>query len=139
MDHDQTSTDASRRGSSGTLLSPEVDIAGESDKFYMLKKDSQRRKTLAKVLDQDNFVICDLWMKKIESKSKGETIITTQHLFKMLTAFKEDLVNTSSHAIVKTVKDLKVELDFEGAAINQLQLAVCLYQVRLTRYMLYQQ
>jgi len=59
-----------RRFSSNTLLSPDIESPKESaeqDGFYLLKKDSQRRTTLTRVLAQDEKKICDVWMKSIES------------------------------------------------------------------------
>lgn len=50
LDCETDSPHTERRNSSGTLLSPEVDTTIETDGFYLLKKDSQRRTTLAKVL-----------------------------------------------------------------------------------------
>lgn len=77
-----------RRSSSGGLLSPEVELStgtkgtapslveGEQDGFYLLKKDSQRRTTLSRVLAQDGVKICDVWMTKIRTKHLGETVLT---------------------------------------------------------------
>lgn len=78
-----------RRSSSGGLLSPEVELTGsasgksgpglnetnESDGFYLLKKDSQRRVTLSKVLTNDELKICAVWMDQIENNNKGEVVI----------------------------------------------------------------
>lgn len=68
------------------LLSPEVDLTGsiskpmteasESDGFYMLKKDSQRRTTLSKVLDHDEAKICNVWMEKIENNHNVHVVIS---------------------------------------------------------------
>jgi len=56
----------------------------ESDGFYLLKKDSQRRTTLAKVLANDGKKICDLWMQKVHDKYLGETVLTPDHLHKYI-------------------------------------------------------
>lgn len=76
-----------RRNSSGTLLSPEIDLAsgtsksvsgpdsGEEGGFYMLKKDSQRRATLYKVLTHDASKICEVWMEKIITDRKESVVI----------------------------------------------------------------
>lgn len=72
-----------RRSSSGGLMSPEVEGgpkggAGpptEQDGFYLLKKDSQRRMTLSRVLTQDQNNICQVWLKNIHQDA-GETVLT---------------------------------------------------------------
>lgn len=67
-----------RRSSSGGLTSPEGELrngaGGQEDGFYMLKKDSERRMTLNKVLTQDEVKICDDWMNNIY-KELGESIL----------------------------------------------------------------
>lgn len=65
LDCDSESTNNERRNSSGSLLSPEVEAGGDTDGFYLLKKDSQRRTTLAKVLAHDGSKICDVWLQKV--------------------------------------------------------------------------
>lgn len=60
---------------SGTSSKP-LGEASETDGFYMLKKDSQRRTTLSKVLSQDEAKICDVWMDKIENNHKVQVAIT---------------------------------------------------------------
>lgn len=72
-----TAYSLNRRSSTGVLLSPEVELMGtvskrlgdtlESDGFYLLKKDSQRRATLSKVLSHDEAKICNVWLEKIEN------------------------------------------------------------------------
>lgn len=127
LEPDQEGTQ--RRGSSGTLLSPEVDNGLESDGFYLLKKDSQRRTTLSKVLAQDNHKICDLWMQKIRDKYLGETVLTTKHLTTLMEGLKDYITHQSVSIIENAVRQLKEELDFDSIAINQLQFAIYLYQV----------
>lgn len=68
-----------RRSSSGGLTSPEGEPRNgapgqdaEQDGFYMLKKDSQRRMTLSRVLTQDEIKICEDWMENI-SQQIGDT------------------------------------------------------------------
>lgn len=87
-EHDhETPFNMNRRSSSGVLLSPEVELTGsiiskpmteasESDGFYMLKKDSQRRTTLSKVLAHDEQKICDVWMDKIENNHNVHLVIS---------------------------------------------------------------
>lgn len=53
----------------------------------MLKKDSQRRATLSKVLKHDEPKICDVWMDKIENNHKVQVVISKVSciLFQLLT------------------------------------------------------
>jgi mitogen-activated protein kinase kinase kinase 5 len=74
-----------RRSSGGVLLSPEIDVSStsksvaletnENDGFYLLKKDSQRRQTLSKVLTQDEQKICMVWMDKIENDRPEKIVL----------------------------------------------------------------
>ncbi|KAK4881515.1 hypothetical protein RN001_004834 [Aquatica leii] len=128
LDMDPDADGQQRRGSTGTLLSPEVDIGIETDGFYLLKKDSQRRTTLAKVLAQDGAKICELWLQKIRTKYLGETVLTLHHLAKLMGGLKEYLTEQSVSVVETTVRHLKEELDFDATAINQLQFAIYLYQ-----------
>lgn len=87
VDQESSSYGLDRRNSSGTLLSPEIDVSAgttktvsggdtnEGEGFYLLKKDSQRRATLFKVLTQDKTKICDVWMLKIEAELKDSVKI----------------------------------------------------------------
>ena len=64
------------------IESPFVEIVGqlgqkageEQEGFYLLKKDSQRRMTLTRVLSQDEAKICDVWMRSIH-QDVGQTVL----------------------------------------------------------------
>lgn len=81
-----------RRCSSTGLMSPDVDVPGtstskqpgfgetaENDGFYLLKKDSQRRTTLSKVLQHDEKTICEVWLEKMQSEHKVQIVIQMVH------------------------------------------------------------
>lgn len=46
----------------------------EQEGFYLLKKDSQRRMTLTRVLNQDEAKICEVWMRGIY-QAEGQTVL----------------------------------------------------------------
>ncbi|XP_076252318.1 apoptotic signal-regulating kinase 1 isoform X2 [Rhynchophorus ferrugineus] len=115
------------RRNSGTLLSPETEGA-DTDGFYLLRKDSQRRTTLAKVLTNDANKICELWLQKIKDKYLGETVLTLDHLHKILDGLKNYVTNQFPSIVENTIKQVKEELDYDSAAIHQLQFAIYLYQ-----------
>ncbi|CAH1106010.1 unnamed protein product [Psylliodes chrysocephalus] len=128
LDCETDSPHTERRNSSGTLLSPEVDTTIETDGFYLLKKDSQRRTTLAKVLANDGLKICEVWMQKVRDKYLGETVLTEKHLYRLMDGLKSYITEQSMNVVESTVRQLKEELDFDSAAINQLQFAIYLFQ-----------
>jgi hypothetical protein len=53
--------------------SPNVGEGGE-DTFYLLKKESQRRTTLNKVLVQDEKRIVDVWTRNFERDVEGAVL-----------------------------------------------------------------
>lgn len=148
-----------RRCSSGNLLSPEVDMtigggvaaataaaaaaaaagtaagkagggeASETDGFYMLKKDSQRRTTLSKVLSHDEAKICAVWMDKIELNHKVQVVITQKNLEIMIRALRDYIMEQNKDILQSALGELKLHLDFDSTAIDHLQLALFSFQV----------
>lgn len=128
-----------RRGSSGVLLSPDVELTNsltkpsgealESDGFYLLKKDSQRRTTLSKVLQHDEATICDVWMQKIENNHKVQVAISKDHLKEMNEALREYIIQQNKETLEHAMSELKRRLDFDPTAIDHLHLALYSFQV----------
>ncbi|KAL0280973.1 UNVERIFIED_CONTAM: hypothetical protein PYX00_002114 [Menopon gallinae] len=127
-----------RRSSSGALSSLEEQRNGathtdsEQDGFYLLKKDSQRRMTLSKVLTQDERIICEDWMKDI-NRELGDTNLTTEHLQLLLRGMKEFISDQNKQAVESTIRTLKDELEFDYCAINHLHLAIYLVQESINK------
>ncbi|XP_012283349.1 mitogen-activated protein kinase kinase kinase 15 isoform X2 [Orussus abietinus] len=124
-----------RRSSSGGLLSPEVELTGqpgqkageEQEGFYLLKKDSQRRMTLTRVLSQDEAKICEVWMRSIH-QDVGQTVLRTSHLVLLMRGLKDYISEQNQDVITTAIRTLKEELDFDSTAINHLHLAIYLFQ-----------
>lgn len=142
----ETDSDASfslnRRSSSGGLLSPEVDMSGtstkttplgevsESEGLYLMKKDSQRRTTLSKVLTHDEAKICDVWMDKIiENNHKVEVVIGKSHLKILIESLKHCIIEESNEMLETAIGQVKKSLDFDPTAIHHLHLALYTFQV----------
>ncbi|EDS31404.1 mitogen activated protein kinase kinase kinase 5, mapkkk5, mekk5 [Culex quinquefasciatus] len=131
-----------RRSSSGGLLSPEVELpstsskspllngtdANESDGFYLLKKDSQRRATLHRVLEHDERKICHVWMEKIVSDRKEAVVISMSHLEVLIKALRTYITEQKKETLEGVIAGLKKALDFDSTAIDHLHLAMYLFQ-----------
>ncbi|CAH0714549.1 unnamed protein product, partial [Brenthis ino] len=132
---DSNDTILNRRSSSGGLLSPEVDMTNvprssidiEHDGFYLLKKDSQRRLTLSRVLEQDSEKICSKWMLSIQ-QDFGNTVLTLNHLETLRCALKDYIMDQNRSVIERAIIVLKEELDFDANAINELHSAIYMFQ-----------
>ena len=140
---------ASRRDSSGVLQSPgepEVNLVitisnyfhdpfpdvldpAKEDGFYLLKKDSQRRTTLVKIMRDDKTNICSTWHALL-TKENPDTCVTITHLSQLMDGVKAWLPEQNVQSLESTVKTLHEALDFDGAKINQLHLALYRFQVR---------
>ncbi|KAK6633749.1 hypothetical protein RUM44_004356 [Polyplax serrata] len=99
----------------------------EQDGFYLLKKDSQRRMTLSRVLMQDEVKICDDWMTQIGHEI-GPTNLTYAHLQSLLRGLKEYIADLNRQPIENIIRNVKEELEFDCEALNQLHLAIYLLQ-----------
>ncbi|XP_012228061.1 mitogen-activated protein kinase kinase kinase 15 isoform X3 [Linepithema humile] len=132
---DTAGVSITRRSSSGGLLSPEVELGGqpgqksgeEQEGFYLLKKDSQRRMTLTRVLNQDEAKICEVWMRGIH-QAEGQTMLQMSHLVLLMRGLRDYIAEQNQEVIVTAIRTLKEELDFDSTAINHLHLAIYLFQ-----------
>jgi len=119
-----------RRDSSGVLQSPDVLDPAKEDGFYHLKKDSQRRATLGKILKDDKYRICREWHGLL-SKDVHDFCLSEQHLAILIEGMKGYIENQNSQRspgpLQKAVQELRNALDYDGAMLNHLQLA--LYKV----------
>ena len=66
-----------RRSSAGSLLTTEMgfnepDLNESSDQFYVIKKESQRRHTLVRVLQKDQII--DFWHMQISNSQQNSSI-----------------------------------------------------------------
>ncbi|GAB6029560.1 protein kinase kinase kinase [Chamberlinius hualienensis] len=111
-------------------LSPSLDVSPmeqEEDGFYMLKKDSQRRTTLFRVLNQDQSKICEIWLNVVQ-RDINQSLLTLEHLTVLIKGLREFIPEQNKEPIQLAINILKEELEFDGQAIHQIQLALYLFQ-----------
>lgn len=104
----------------GVELSPE-------DGFYTLKKDSQRRQTLTRVLSQDGKKICEVWLRSLE-REVGQTPLTAPHLLTLMRGLRDFIPDQNKATIEAAISTLREEVDFDVLALNHIQLALYLFQ-----------
>merc|ERR1719153_836949 len=118
---------SARRDSSGILQSPDVLDPAKEDGFYLLKKDSQRRSTLGRIMKDDKHNICSTWHTLL-LKDVPDSCITIHHLATLMDGLKGYIPEQNQQTLEKAVSDLREALDYDGAKINHLQLALYLFQ-----------
>lgn len=120
-----------RRSSNGGLLSPEVESPrtdGEQDGFYLLKKDSQRRMTLTRVLANDQHKITQIWYHRLQQELTSDKLMLTQeHLLLIMVSLREFIPEHKKLPIEQAFAKLREEINFEEA-LNQINLALCIFQ-----------
>ncbi|XP_050533879.1 mitogen-activated protein kinase kinase kinase 15 isoform X2 [Daktulosphaira vitifoliae] len=120
-----------RRQSSGTMVSPEIDMgtagSSEHDGFYMLKKDSQRRTTLARVLAHDHLTLCKIWMSYIR-REFGKSMLEDEHLELLMKGLRDYITDQNRDIVEKAIYNLKEQLNFDSNAVHQLNFSLYLFQ-----------
>jgi len=127
-----------RRNSSGFLLSPEIEPStpslrtsisetSETDGFYRLKKDSQRRTTLSKVLALDESKICDIWLKKVDA-DQHSIAIRKSDLEVLIRGLRDYIMNENEKHLEATINELKQKLNNDAVALDHLHLALYSFQ-----------
>ncbi|KAL4096972.1 hypothetical protein QTP88_021830 [Uroleucon formosanum] len=123
-----------RRESSGALASPEIDMGtagstaeAEHDGFYRLKKDSQRRTTLARVLAQDQATLGKVWLQFI-CREFGQPKLTSEHLEVLMKGLRDYIMDQNRDVVERTIYSLKEQLNFDAVAVHQLHISLCLFK-----------
>ncbi|XP_051951267.1 mitogen-activated protein kinase kinase kinase 5 [Xyrauchen texanus] len=103
--------------------SPEEKDSG----FFMLRKDSERRATLHRILTEDKEKIV-LHLQEALTQGSEETKLKHQHISSLVASLADFVRMADRKIIANTLSQLKLELDFDSAAISQLQVALFGFQ-----------
>ncbi|GFR98309.1 mitogen-activated protein kinase kinase kinase [Elysia marginata] len=112
------------------LLSPDVDTQDSAlykeSGFYLLRKDSERRQTMVRILEQDMDKICANWLTMLKrDKSITATKLTVDHLSCLLNGIKEYILNQNAKAIKGAIDTVREYVQFDASALSEIQLALC--------------
>jgi mitogen-activated protein kinase kinase kinase 5 len=80
--------------------------------FYLLKKDSQRRQTLTRLLSQEGKKICDVWLSSLQ-RELGQTQPTAPNLMSLMRELRDFIPELNNLPIVNTTTTLRDEVDFD--------------------------
>ncbi|XP_067882182.1 LOW QUALITY PROTEIN: mitogen-activated protein kinase kinase kinase 5-like [Heterodontus francisci] len=103
--------------------SPEEKDAG----FFMLKKDSERRATLHRILSEDQDKVVRNLLESLMQGSE-EPKLKSEHISTLVVSLREFVRSTDRKIISATLSRLKLELDFDNHAINQIQVVLFGFQ-----------
>uniref|UniRef100_A0A4W4HFG5 mitogen-activated protein kinase kinase kinase n=1 Tax=Electrophorus electricus TaxID=8005 RepID=A0A4W4HFG5_ELEEL len=103
--------------------SPEEKDAG----FFMLRKDSERRATLHRVLDEDRDKIVINLLEALTQVSECMQL-KSEHISMLVASLGEFVRMADRKIIARTLSQLKLELDFDSTAISQLQVVLFGFQ-----------
>ncbi|MEQ2314361.1 Mitogen-activated protein kinase kinase kinase 5, partial [Ameca splendens] len=95
--------------------------------FFMLRKDSERRDTLNRILTEDQDKVVGNLMEAL-TQGAEEMKLKPQHISTLVVSLA-DFVRVADRKIIgNTLSQLKLELDFDSTAISQLQVVLFSFQ-----------
>ena len=113
----------------GSIMSPDI-VDGKDDGFYRLKKDSERRVMLVRVLETEKARICEHWHEIFlkDLPNNRETSIAKDHLFILIDALREFLPDQNNSPIKEAIVKLQDEFDNDVSKVNHIQLVLLRFQ-----------
>ncbi|XP_067107476.1 mitogen-activated protein kinase kinase kinase 15 [Osmerus mordax] len=106
-----------------TPLSPEDRDGG----LFLLKKDSERRAILYKVLNEDqDKVMSNLMENHIQGSE--ELQLSVDHIKQIICILRDFIHSPERRVMATTISKLKLDLDFDSTSINQIQLVLFGFQ-----------
>ncbi|VDK73352.1 unnamed protein product [Onchocerca ochengi] len=110
---------------SSSLNRTASDESGMSSRFFMLKKDSERRNTLARFMLDYKIEIIDNWYEHLtKSQLMGDLVVTKEMLLTLLLGMRNYLFSKNTAPIQDAIDTVRAQLDFEPSAISQVNLAL---------------
>ncbi|XP_048458677.1 mitogen-activated protein kinase kinase kinase 15 [Rhincodon typus] len=113
---------SSTKDRSSPVSSDEIDTG-----LFLLKKDSERRSILHKILIVDeNQVVSNL----LESLTQGreEVKLSVDHIKQIIGILRDFVRSPERRVMANTISKIKLDLDFDGISINQFQLVLFGFQ-----------
>ncbi|XP_030612692.1 mitogen-activated protein kinase kinase kinase 15 isoform X2 [Archocentrus centrarchus] len=100
--------------------------------LFMLKKDSERRAILFKVLNEDQEkVISNL--RENHMQGSEELQLSMEHIKQIICILRDFIHSPERRVMAATISKLKLDLDFDSTSINQIQLVLFGFQASVNK------
>ncbi|XP_067867221.1 mitogen-activated protein kinase kinase kinase 5-like isoform X2 [Heterodontus francisci] len=98
----------------------------ENAGLFLLKKDSERRDTLFKILTED----CETVVENIlEAQAQiSDSKLTCEHIWHLVTCLKDYIRSPDHKLIIKALSRLKSELHLDKGVLNEIQIIIFSFQ-----------
>ncbi|XP_078619877.1 mitogen-activated protein kinase kinase kinase 15-like isoform X4 [Branchiostoma floridae x Branchiostoma japonicum] len=96
--------------------------------FYNLRKESERRSTLVKVLEEDEDKVCASWLLRIEQDSATSVRLSKTHLVYLIESLRQYIKDQVGSILAKAIGTMKQQLEFDSQAMNEVQIALYIFQ-----------
>ncbi|XP_078698469.1 mitogen-activated protein kinase kinase kinase 15-like isoform X5 [Branchiostoma floridae x Branchiostoma belcheri] len=96
--------------------------------FYNLRKESERRSTLVKVLEEDEDKVCTSWLARIEQDSATSLRLSKTHLVYLIESLRQYIKDQVGSILAKAIGTMKQQLEFDSQAMNEVQIALYIFQ-----------
>lgn len=112
--------------SSAALLNRTIsdESSNSSNRFFMLQKDSERRRSLGAFMQDYKDLIIDSWTTLLIEQSDTELNVTVNMLEMLLDGMRDFLLKKDNTKMQKMIDDIRGLLDYDTAKIAQINLAL---------------
>uniref|UniRef100_A0A915KQI7 Protein kinase domain-containing protein n=1 Tax=Romanomermis culicivorax TaxID=13658 RepID=A0A915KQI7_ROMCU len=117
-----------RVSSNSNELSPGVPASGDhSNRFFLLRKDSERRETLVAIMTDFDKEIIESWLAAIR-KDILKPVLSENLLTPLLAALREHIHSRDYSIVQKALDKIRSDLDYDATSVGQLHLALFMLQ-----------
>ncbi|XP_027029597.1 mitogen-activated protein kinase kinase kinase 15 isoform X3 [Tachysurus fulvidraco] len=96
--------------------------------LFLLKKDSERRAILYKVLNEDQDKVTSNLLENHIQGSTEELKLSVDHIKQIICILRDFIRSPERRVMASTISKLKLDLDFDSTSINQIQLVLFGFQ-----------
>ncbi|KAK0419184.1 hypothetical protein QR680_013999 [Steinernema hermaphroditum] len=113
----------------GSLNRTTSDDSSMSNRFFTLKKDSERRTTLSSFMSEYRSQIVEAWHKRMQTELPPcqEIAVTTEMLETLLFGMRDFIHSKEPRGLQNAIESLKAQLDYDPSALSQLNNALYIF------------